>query len=476
LLDLQVRSAQQNLYAVTSGIGALFIGVIATSLNMLSDLAVFFVLTVGLALVNPAMAFGTFAFFGVIGLLMFGKLHRKAESLGRNYSQLTIKQNQILLEVLNSYREFLIRARRPFYVEKFRLVRNEIAKTESEINFMPSITKYVMETAVVVGAVIICAIEFLTQDASRAIATLTIFLAAGTRIAPALLRLQQAALNIRNSLGSSHVALDLLGILPPLEHNSEQTGDLDPIYYGFIADAKLKNVDFKYPNSESYAVRNLSLEIEQGSIVAIVGSSGAGKSTLVDLILGILSPENGEILLSGLRPKDAVQTWPGAIAYVPQDILIVEGTVKDNVALGYPESYATNEKVSKAIEIAQLSDFVSSLPNGIDANVGDRGNLLSGGQRQRLGIARALFTSPKFIVLDEATSALDGETEAKLADAINALRGNTTVVLIAHRLSTIRNADTVFYLKDGELIAKGTFEKVRELVPNFDQQASLMGL
>ena len=161
---------------------------------------------------------------------------------------------------------------------------------------------------------------------------------------------------------------------------------------------------------------------------------------------------------------------------MPQDVVIANGSIRENIALGYPSEAATDELVMSALKIACLDGFVSELPNGIDTQVGERGAKMSGGQRQRLGIARAMFTKPHLLVLDEATSSLDGETEAIISAAIHALRGSTTVVMIAHRLSTVRHADIVVYMSKGKIIATGTFEKVRKMVPDFDRQARLMGL
>jgi ABC-type multidrug transport system fused ATPase/permease subunit len=161
---------------------------------------------------------------------------------------------------------------------------------------------------------------------------------------------------------------------------------------------------------------------------------------------------------------------------VPQDVLVANGSIRENVALGYPLEAATDELINDAIRIASLTEFVATLPEGLDANLGERGAKISGGQRQRIGIARALFTKPKLLVLDEATSALDGGTEENISSDIQKLRGSTTVVLIAHRLSTVRDADLVLYMDKGEIVARGTFEEVRNAVPDFDRQAKLMGL
>jgi ABC-type multidrug transport system fused ATPase/permease subunit len=192
--------------------------------------------------------------------------------------------------------------------------------------------------------------------------------------------------------------------------------------------------------------------------------------------MGILTPTDGEISISGFTPHEAVSKWPGAIAYVPQDVSIFNGTVLSNIALGFAPQEVPELQINKSLEVAKLLDFVNSLPQGIHTEVGENGSSFSGGQRQRLGIARALFTNPKLLVLDEATSALDGDTEIQVASAIRGLKGKTTILMIAHRLSTVRDADAVVYMENGKAIAIGSFEEVRLKVPEFDKQATLMGL
>jgi len=216
--------------------------------------------------------------------------------------------------------------------------------------------------------------------------------------------------------------------------------------------------------------------IHPGSTVAIVGPSGSGKTTLVDLILGILSPQSGTVLLSGLSPQSAISKWPDAVAYVPQMPIMKEGSIRQNIAFGFSSEEVNSEKVQSALEASQLFEFVEQLPNKDYSLIGERGIGLSGGQLQRLGIARALYLSPKLIVLDEATSALDGITEKEISNAISRLKEDATLIIIAHRLSTIVNADDVIYIQKGEILASGTFEQVRQAVPNFDKQAKLMGL
>lgn len=476
LSKIQEKSAQDYLFAVTSGISGLFMGVISTSINVISDIAVLLVLIGALFLVNPLMAAGTFFLFASLGIIMFGRLHKKAESLGRDFATLNIEINQSIMQVLTSYREYLVRGRSTFYIDSLRKSRFKLASTEAEITFMPNIMKYAMEMALVIGAVLISAGQFMMSDASRAVATLTVFLAAGMRMAPALLRIQQSGIQIRNSLGSSHRTIDLLATLSEIKTENQIDAVFNDEHRGFTPQVVISKIDFIYPNTSKLAIDNISLDLLPGSVTAVVGSSGAGKSTLVDILLGNLEPVSGKVSICDLPPKEVILKWPGAISYVPQDTIIFEGTIRENISVGYPIRDATDERINTALKTAQLLDFVGSLPDGADTFVGDRGGLLSGGQRQRLGIARALFTKPKLIVLDEATSALDGKTEYEFTQALDAMKASTTVVLIAHRLSSIMHSDKLIYLEDGKLLAEGTFESVRATIPNFNAQANLMGL
>jgi ABC-type multidrug transport system fused ATPase/permease subunit len=182
------------------------------------------------------------------------------------------------------------------------------------------------------------------------------------------------------------------------------------------------------------------------------------------------------VTISGRKPLDAITKWPGAISYVPQTVSLIEGTIRENICMGFASDQIGTEHVLRAINGASLSEFISNAPAGLDTQVGEIGSKISGGERQRIGIARALLTNPKLLILDEATSSLDGETEAEIADAINSIKGEVTVVMIAHRLSTVRNADLVLYLEKGKIRSIGTFEQVRQSIPNFDAQAKLMGL
>ena len=476
LIDLQKMTNQETLFSVTTGVTTVTNGVLGVAVALVSDGSLLLVMSVGLFIVDPLMALSTFLVFLCIGFLMYRLLHQRANTLGRKYADLSVKSNEKVFEVLNSYRESVVRNRRNFYAREIGKLRLEMANTDAELSFMPNISKYVIETTVVLGALIISGVQFGLRDAAHAVATLAVFLAAGSRIAPAVLRLQQGALAIRSNLGSARLTLELIDSLGESKPSEEVSDNLELVHSGFVGSIEISNVSFKYPLATETALNGIDLRIKEGRTVALVGPSGAGKTSIVDVLLGVLSPDSGKVLISGLEPSATVSRWPGAISYVPQDVIVTNGSIRENVSLGFPVSVATDELVMEALKLAQADDFVSALPMGMDTSVGDRGTKLSGGQRQRIGIARALFTRPKLLVLDEATSSLDGQTESDISQAIQGLKGSVTVVMIAHRLATVLNADQVIYMDKGRIIAQGTFEEVRRAVPDFDAQAKLMGL
>ena len=214
---------------------------------------------------------------------------------------------------------------------------------------------------------------------------------------------------------------------------------------------ELKNIVYKYPNTEVLIFDHADMEIPVGKSVGIVGTSGAGKTTVVDILLGLLDLQNGQILADGVEVRERYQSWLKNIGYIPQTIFMIDSTIRKNVAFGYADEDIDDEKVWRALREAQLDEFVRGLPEGLDTGIGERGIRISGGQRQRIGIARALFEDPEVLVLDEATSALDNETEAAIMDSINRLHGKKTLIIIAHRLQTIEKCDMVYRVEHGKV-------------------------
>ena len=474
LLEVLERTTQETLFAITRGVEIIFIQVIATSIVLVSDVSLLLVLSIGLFIVDPTTAIGTFTIFSVVALLLNQFMYARANILGRKYAELEVTSNEKIAEVIASYRELVVGNRRQFYSRFIGNLRSLLADTSAELYFMPYVSKYVIETTVVIGGILIAGSEFILKDISHALITLALFMAAGSRIAPAVLRVQQGFTSIRANIGQAKPTLDLMDKLQGIEVLVNIEDKIDFEHNEFKPEIEIKDISFTYPGATVHAIANLTLRIPTGSSVAIIGPSGAGKTTLVDIILGLISPDEGFVSISGYAPLTAMNKWPGAIAYLPQDVMVAAGTIRENVALGYPPEVATDEFIMRALKFANLEALVLDLPSGMDTPVGENGAKLSGGQRQRLGIARAIFTQPGLIVLDEATSALDNETEESISNSLNALRGRTTSIIIAHRLSTVKEADIVIYLSHGKVLAIGTYTEVCKVFPESKLSSKLM--
>jgi ATP-binding cassette, subfamily B, bacterial PglK len=481
LLELQSHSSQANLFAVGHGVSTLTTGILGSFLIFISDSALLIVLFSGLMLVSFPVAVATVAFFALVGFVLHVLLNVKVRELSDLTVKNTIEFNSRILEINQAYRELVVRNRRQFYLQEITRLRNRAAGFESKLSFVPHVSKYAMDISLVLGALLLTGMQFALTDARQAVGSLLVFLVAAMRIGPAVLRLQQGILTMRNGVTTSSSTLELLnarisgwddtGVL-------ETLGGSDNLVVSatFAPELDMKDVSFKYPAVNGWALSNCSMFLKSGSMAALVGPSGAGKTTLVDLVLGIFPPDSGQILISGVPPLEAFSKFPGAIAYVPQDVFIINGTVRENVILGYSKEEVPEESIWEALNLANLKDFVSNSEHKLDEQVGENGSRLSGGQKQRLGIARALLTKPTLLVLDEATSSLDAKSEEEVSNAIKSLKGKVTILLIAHRLSTVIDCDQVFYVEKGRISASGSFEEVRIAIPGFAEQAKLMGL
>jgi ATP-binding cassette, subfamily B, bacterial PglK len=427
------------------------------------------ILAIGLFVVDATIALSTVILFGAVGLILHKSMTTKSQSIGRAVSSDSVELNEEFSEVLHSYRESLVFGTRESYYKRISTIRDRLAVNQAEIQFMPSISKYVIELSLIIGALVISAIQFSMKDAVHAVATLSVFMAAGSRIGPAVMRVQQGIIQIRSAIGVSETGLQLIDSFKQEENlyaiDKKETSKLEQ--ETFHSSVEVAKVTFKYPNSQRIVLNDLSFAVNQGTFLAIAGSSGAGKTTLVDLILGVIPPSEGQIFISSLNSRDAISKWPGKISYVPQEVYISNSNIRRNVALGLSDEEIDNSRVQSALRKAQLEEFAEDSASGLELEVGERGSKLSGGQRQRLGIARALYSDPKLLVLDEATSALDGETEAEITSTLLGLKGEITLIVIAHRLSTIKEADHVIYLHDGEILSQGKFADVSAKVEAF---------
>jgi ABC-type multidrug transport system fused ATPase/permease subunit len=472
LNEINKRSSQENLFAVTTGVNLVTVGVIGTMVGIFSDLSLLFVLVFGLMALDPTVSFFTAVYFAILGIVLYLFSHRKAQIWARRETSLNIDGNSKIIEALFSFREMYTKGRKSWYYKKIAHSRYEIALNQSRLAFLPNVSKYVLEIGLVIGGISISAVQFVSKDASAAIASVSVFLVASGRVAPAVLRLQQSLVVIKQNLSGARVTLNLIEEYGSSDDLSDEM-KFDLVHNGFFPRITLDKIDFRFDEQEEYLFSKLSLDIQPGKFIGLIGPSGSGKTTLVDLMLGILSANSGNIKIAGVSPSEAINKWPGAIAYVPQEVFLVQGSILQNVTLGYDDEDIQISRVEECLKQAELWSFVSSLPLGVRSEVGERGSNLSGGQRQRIGIARALFTDPKLLILDEATSALDWETETDINKTLLKLKGEKTIIVIAHRLASIVQADRLIYLDKGEIIVDGTVAEVRRRIASFDEQFRL---
>ena len=476
LNEIKSQSTQQRLFELTSGVSAIGVGIVGPTLQTLGDLSLMLILVGGLFFVDGLMTILAFVIFGSIASLGYYITRKNIGQSALLNTKFSISSSEMIVSLISMYREYYLRDSLKNVIKDFEGERIELAKHSSKLNFYPSVPKYFLETSIFITVLFLGAFQFSRLDASNAISTLAIFLAAASRIAPASLRIQQSIVGIRNNIDMALPAIELNELLHEAKESTAvlPAAQVSPdIKFDQSFDISVNVRKFRFESDSKFELREILFNVPEGSSLAIVGPSGSGKSTLVDLMLGFLSPQDSFISVGGQTVGSLVKQFPGLFGYVPQEIPILNGSIAENIALA---NSINMDDIFDVIAMSDLQSFVESLPNGISTEIGDRGMNLSGGQRQRIGLARAFYAKPKILFMDEATSALDSMTEANIAESLKLLHGKVSTIIVAHRLSTVRSADQIVYLEGGRALAIGSFDAVRAQVPNFDKQAQLMGL
>jgi len=479
LMFVQKWTTSEATYALGMGVGAATVALLGASITTVAEVSLFVIVLVTLFIVDPWVTLASIVIFGLVVLLTYRLLSHRTARNAKTMTDGSIDTLSAVSEALQTYREAIVLHRRGYYADRYSRIVGSVARASASNTFIMEVPKFILEATLYLAVLMLGLTQFLINNSVVAAAgTIAIFLAAGTRVVPSILRLQGATITARNAAVASQPTFYLVD---ELNHQSAHVTNTQSIPFAsvvetFAPDLIVDDISYTYSGAQSPALRGVSLVAKQGTSVALVGSTGAGKSTLADIILGVLDPDEGSVSLSGVAPRQAIEMWPGFIGYVPQAVALVPGNVRQNVALGLPADTVDDQAVWEALERARIADFLRSAREGLDTSIGERGIRISGGQRQRLGIARALFSKPKLLVLDEATSALDAETELAIVRTLDDLEGEVTTITIAHRLATVRRADQLLYLENGIVRSRGTFEEVRSSVPDFDRQASLLGL
>ena len=389
-------------------------------------------------------------------MLMIAKVVKpRLQRQGIIFQKHAAATNKWLIQAINGMKEIKVTGKEDFFEKNYNKSGIKMIKAERYNTILQNTPRLIIEMSSVCSMLIVIGIMvYRGQEMKTLIPALGAFAMAAVKLMPSANRITTAV----NAVAFQEPALDkLLENLEVLEKSAEYE-ELESKNSGKLALEKeivLSDITYAYPQGEAKVLDHAAMRIPVGKSVGIVGTSGAGKTTVVDILLGLLNPQEGQVLSDGTDVKTAYRDWLSHIGYIPQMIFMLDGSIRDNVAFGCEKGEQKDVKVWEALEEAQLAEYVRGLPERLDAQIGERGIRLSGGQRQRIGIARALYSNPELLIFDEATSALDNETEAAIMESINALRGKKTMVIIAHRLTTIEGCDIVYRVENGRITEGG---------------------
>ncbi|MBT2475324.1 ATP-binding cassette domain-containing protein, partial [Microbacterium sp. ISL-103] len=426
----------------------------------------------GIAL--PFVGLVTLVYLGAIALVLQLQISRRSKQAGQVALRYSLRSSRLITEMIGALKEVTLRGSASEVAGVVRENRAHATRARANSQFLAQVPRYVLDVALIGGIVVVGATGFLTEgNVDGAMASIALFGLAGFRLAPSLIRFQGVLQQLNVSAPHARAVLEEVR-RSDRYMEAASIGDTASLPEEPRA-LRLRDVTFRYSPDAADAVRHVDIEIPFGSQVAFVGASGAGKSTMIDLLLGLVEPTDGAITVDDVPLGGVLNAWRANISYVPQEVSLFDATVAQNVALSWRTDF-DRDRVREALSRAQILPLIEAREGGINGRIGERGLALSGGQRQRLGIARALYTDPMVLVMDEATSALDTATEAAVTNAIEELRGSVTTITVAHRLSTIRHADIIFFMRDGEVAASGSFNEVVAAEPEFALQAALAGL
>ena len=400
---------------------------------------------------EPIGAISVSVFFITFSYIIFSFTKKKLKNWGKIREKLDEKINYNIFEGIGGIKDLLILGRTNFF--KKRLLNNSysIAGIRSKHLTFSQIPRYSLELISVFGLVFFISIMlFIEKDINNIMITLGVFVAAIFRMIPSFNKVIAAMQNMKYYSTSIEVIHNEFSNLSKQKELKKQPS----LIKAFKSKIKIKNLKYKYSEKLNYILNNINLNISKGEFIGIIGSSGSGKSTLVDLLMGLLTPSSGEICIDNININDDKSSWQRKIGYVPQNIFLIDDSIKNNIAFGIEGDKIDELKLNKAIEESQLKSFINSLEIGYETKVGERGAQISGGQLQRIGIARALYNDPEILILDESTASLDTLTENGIMDSINKLKGEKTIIMISHRFSSLKDCDKIYEIRDGKILGE----------------------
>ncbi len=447
-------------------------GFVLEGMHLISKSAVTLFILILLVAVNPLLALTTFGFIGAAYGIVFVFVKRAVSFAGRARARADKARYKAAFEALSGIKDIKLLGRERPFMERYKENSLVYSRSQARHQVIALMPKYAFETIAFGGMLVIVMVVLLRGAGLQTILpTLGLYAFASYRLLPALQTLFSSLANIRYTMSSVDELYRDLDLELPSDLADPSTVEPMP----FRDHVDLTGIDFHYPETEHPVLKGFDLRIAANTTVGLVGTTGAGKTTTVDILLGLLQPNDGQLLVDGMPvTAENLRSWQRNLGYVPQFIYLADDTVAGNIAFGVPADEIDQERLERAARLAHIHEFITTeLPQGYQTVVGERGVKLSGGQRQRLGIARALYHDPAVLVFDEATSALDGLTEEAIFQAVSLLGKSKTIVMIAHRISTVRACDVIYLLDKGRVIDFGTYDDL--LVRNDDFRAMALG-
>jgi len=452
-------------------------GYLTPMLDGITDIVVVVAVAFVLLMIDPWVAvLVALVVGGVYGLIFFG-VKRWLSRLGQKRLDANTERFTTTMEAMAGIKDVKLLGKERFFLERFARPSRRMARASTKIDVIGKTPAFLLN-AVMYGGIVgaITVIMAYSDDVSRYVPIIGVYVLAGSRLMPKVQNLFLALSKVRAYQSVVELVFDHLAHTEyPAGKAPAETAlsalEITPL--PFDRELSIENISFHYPGAEEHVIHNQNLSIHKNTTVGLVGATGCGKTTLVDIVLGLLRPTEGRLLIDGVEvTEENLRAWQANLGYVPQSIYLTDGTITDNIAFGIPAERIDHEAVHRAAHIANLGQFIENeLPGAYNATIGERGLRLSGGQRQRLGIARALYSDPHVLVMDEATSALDGLTESAIMEAIETLTGSKTIIIIAHRLATLKDADVIYMLDKGRVVAQGTYEGLLSGNELFQQMA-----
>jgi ATP-binding cassette, subfamily B, bacterial PglK len=470
------RNSAEIIRTTTESLQRFTIGFLVGLLIVLGELLVVAALLLLLMLIEPLATLGAMVVLGIPAALVYRSMQHRLAASGRLAELSLASMIQWTEQAIGGIKETLVMGRTAFFIDRHAHYAKHFAESFRSSMILSNIPRLVIDTLAVIAMVsVVLIILARGQDPQSILPVLGVFAVAAIRLMPSATRIAGGLAQLRFHYGATEV---LYKELRATAGNGSRAASALPARhqgapFTFAGSMVLEHLSYHYPAMPEPAINDVSLEIPRGHWVGLIGPTGAGKTTLVDLMLGLFVPSSGRILVDGRDLRDDVCGWQSIIGYVPQDVYLIDDTIRRNVAFGLPDEEIADEHVWKALRAAQVDHFVRSLPGGLNAIVGERGDRLSGGEGQRLGIARALYHDPQVLVVDEGTANLDNETEAGIVRTLAGLRGKRTIIVVAHRLPLVRDCDCVYLLKQGRVWNSGSYTDLMLTEPGFREFAGI---